>query len=191
LLWLRPDRVTHMDVDMQKDGGARQFTAESVRRPPFLWPLRSQYDLQGVVNRALGTMERSGHLEQCRRPRTFRRSQRRSASHAISAPSRWRSRTRIDQRAFGRVEAESQIVPDPDHSPAEVEGVLGEDRTFAGDCSAGIRLPRGIAMSIRSGVTSVKPWRATAIMRHRVPPRTRWAISRRLWPAAEEALTRR
>ena len=52
----------------------------------------------------------------------FRRSQRLSASHAISAPSWWRSRT-INQRALGRVEAKGQTVPDLDHPPAEVESV--------------------------------------------------------------------
>ena len=68
MLWLRPDRITHVDVDMQKDGGARQFTAESVRRPPFLWSLESQHDFQGVANRALRTAAGSGNLDQRRRP---------------------------------------------------------------------------------------------------------------------------
>lgn len=37
-----------------------------------------------------------------------------------------------DQRARGRAEAEGQIVPDPDHSPAEVESVFGEDVNVRG-----------------------------------------------------------
>ena len=69
LLWLRPDRVTHVDVAMQ--GGARQFTAESVRRPPFLWSLESRHDLQGVANHALCTAQGLGNLDQRRRPGTL------------------------------------------------------------------------------------------------------------------------
>ena len=132
MLWLRPDWVTYMDVDMQKDGGARQFTAESVRRPPFLWSLESQHDLQGVANRALGTAEGSGHLEQCCRPGFLsskpaaQRLPRDLSAFAVAKPNH------IDQRAFRGVEAEGQILADPDHSPAEVEGISGEDMNVRG-----------------------------------------------------------
>ena len=117
---------------MQKDGGARQFTAESVRRPPFLWSLELLHDLQGVVNRGLGTVEGSGHLDQCRRSGTLssepaaQRLPRDGRSFAMAEPDH------IDQRALGGVEAEGQIVPDLDDSPAEVESVFRKDMNARG-----------------------------------------------------------
>lgn len=42
-----------------------------VGRPRSPWSLESQHDLQGVANGVLGAAERSGHLDQCRRPSTL------------------------------------------------------------------------------------------------------------------------
>ena len=85
-----------------------------------------------MANRALGTMERSGHLEQCCRPGILsskpaaQRLPRDLCAFAVAKPDH------IDQRAFGGVEAEGQIVADPDDCPAEVEGVFGEDMNVRG-----------------------------------------------------------
>ena len=96
------------------------------------WSLESQHDLQGVANRALGTVERSGHLDQCCRSGTLSAKPAAQRLPRVVRPFAVAKPDDIDQRAFGRVEAEGQIVPDPNHSPAEVESVFGEDMNVCG-----------------------------------------------------------
>lgn len=84
------------------------------------------------MNCALGTVEGSGNFDQhCRlgilpsKPAT-QRFPRDLWPLAVAKPDH------VDQRAFGRVEAEGQSVPDPDNFPAEIERAFGEDMNVRG-----------------------------------------------------------
>ena len=82
--------------------------------------------------RALGTAEGSGHLDQRRRPGTLSSKPAAQRLPRDLCPFPMAQPDHIDQRALGRVEAEGQTVPDPDHLPAEAEGVFGEDMNVCG-----------------------------------------------------------
>src|SRR5512146_2179947 len=102
----------------------------TVGRSQSLWSLESQHDFQGVANRALGTAEGSGHLDQRRRPGTLSSKPAAQRLPRDLCPFPMAQPDHIDQRALGGVEAEGQTVPDPDHLPAK--GIFGEDVTVRG-----------------------------------------------------------